>query len=177
VRIYPSPTADFTADPMIADQISPIVHFTNLSSGYSNYEWHFGDGAISSVLNPVHEFSDTGLFSALLITTNQFGCRDSILKLIEVRPKSTLFIPNCFTPNGDGKNDVFKPEFTQQIAVRVYIYDRWGRLLADWDNLDGSWDGYYRGSKCQTDTYVYKIIATGIDGVHNEWVGHVSIVY
>jgi gliding motility-associated-like protein len=59
----------------------------------------------------------------------------------------------------------------------VWIFDRWGKLLTSWDDLNGSWNGYYNGRKCQSDTYVYKIAGTGVDGKHSEWVGHVSIVY
>lgn len=178
VRVLPQPVADFIADPMVTDIQMPVVHFQNQSSLYNTYQWIFGDGTTTSTeLNPVHTFRDTGTYSALLITTNSFGCRDTILKYIEIRPHSTLFIPNCFTPNGDGKNDDFKPFFTNMTDIQVWIFDRWGKLLTNWDSLEGSWDGYYQGRKCETDTYVYKIIGNGIDGKHSEWVGHVSIVY
>lgn len=177
VRVHPSPIADFTADPIIVDNLSPVVHFQNQSSAYTSFMWSFGDGATSTDLHPVHAFADTGTYSALLITVNSFGCRDSVMKSIEVRPRSTLFVPNCFSPNGDGTNDVFKPEFTNMTDIQVWVFDRWGKLLKHWDSLDGNWDGYYEGRKCQTDTYVYKIVGNGIDGKHSEWVGHVSIIY
>ncbi|MBK6838657.1 MAG: T9SS type B sorting domain-containing protein [Bacteroidetes bacterium] len=76
---------------------------------------------------------------------NSYGCRDTIQKTIEVRPHSTLFAPNCFTPNGDGKNDDFRPYFTQMKDIQVWIFDRWGLLLTSWEGLQGSWDGYYQG--------------------------------
>ena len=178
IQVYPSPTADFSANTYSTDIMSPTVSFQNLSTNYTTYQWVFGDGtATSSVLNPTHTFSDTGSYSALLITTNAYGCRDTILKHIEIRPKSTLFVPNCFTPNGDGENEVFRPYHTNMDHLQVWVFDRWGLLLKTWDTLDGSWDGYYEGKKCQQDTYVYKIIGEGIDGQHSEWVGHVSIVY
>ncbi len=178
IQVYPSPTADFTASTYITDIMNPTIDFQNLSTNYSAYQWVFGDGAsTTTVLNPTHTFSDTGSYSALLITTNAYGCRDTIFKSIEIRPKSTLFVPNCFTPNGDGKNEVFRPYHTNMEHLQVWVFDRWGLLLKTWDTLDGSWDGFYDGKKCQQDTYVYKIIGEGIDGQHSEWVGHVSIVY
>ena len=178
IRVFGSPLADFTADPIVADILSPTVHFTNLSQGFTSYQWQFGDGSFTSTtLNPVHTFQDTGVYSALLITVNSYGCRDTILKTIEVRPHSTLYVPNCFTPNGDGKNDDFRPYHTQMKDIQVWIFDRWGLLLTSWEGLNGSWDGYYQGKKCQSDTYVYKIKGWGVDGKYSEWVGHVSIVY
>lgn len=178
IQVYPSPTADFTASTYTTDILNPTVNFQNQSTNYTAYQWIFGDGtSTSTILNPTHTFSDTGSYTALLITTNNYGCKDTILKHIEIRPKSTLFVPNCFTPNGDGKNEVFRPYHTNMEHLQVWVYDRWGVLLKTWDTLDGSWDGYYQGKKCQQDTYVYKIIGDGIDGQHSEWVGHVSIVY
>lgn len=178
VRVYSQPVADFTADPLIGDDVNPTVHFTNLSQNYSSYVWNFGDGTSTYTdLNPVHTFADTGVYTAQLITVNSYGCRDTIMRRIEIRPRSTLFAPNCFTPNGDGHNDLFRPYFTNMTNIQVWIFDRWGLLLTNWEGLEGNWNGYYHGEKCQQDTYVYKIRGIGIDGKYSEWVGHVSIVY
>ena len=178
VQVYSQPLADFTADPLIGDDVNPTVHFTNLSQGYSAFVWNFGDGTSTYTdLNPVHTFADTGVYSAQLITVNSYGCRDTIMRRIEIRPRSTLFAPNCFTPNGDGHNDWFRPYFTNMTNIQVWVFDRWGLLLTNWEGLEGNWDGYYHGEKCQEDTYVYKIKGMGVDGKYSEWVGHVSIVY
>jgi gliding motility-associated-like protein len=177
VRVLTSPVANFIADPPVSDILNPVIQFTNQSVNYTSYQWIFSDGTTSTDLNPIHIFSDTGSYTALLVTVNTLGCVDSILKNIEIRPHSTLFIPNCFTPNGDGKNETFRPYFTQMEKIEVWVFDRWGLLLTSWDGLEGSWDGYFQGKKCQEDTYVYKIIGTGLDGKYSEWVGHVSLVY
>ena len=178
VTVYTNPEANFSADPMITDMSMPIVHFSNQSQNYSSYQWIFGDGSISNnEMNPTHTFGDTGTYTAKLITISTMGCIDTIMKIIEVRIHSTLFIANTFTPNGDGNNDDFRPFWTNMKEIKVLIYDRWGKLLTSWDDLNGSWDGYYQGKKCQNDTYVYKIEGTGLDGKYSEWVGHVNIIY
>ncbi|REJ84858.1 MAG: PKD domain-containing protein [Bacteroidetes bacterium] len=178
VTVFGQPTANFTADPIHTDILTPTVHFTNLSQSYTSFVWSFGDGTVNTTdINPVHTFRDTGIYYAQLITVNAYGCRDTVARYIEVRPKSTLFIPNCFTPNGDGHNDQFMPYHTNMEDIQVWIFDRWGLLLTEWNSLHGSWDGYYQGQKCQQDVYVYKIKGRGIDGKFSEWVGHVSIVY
>jgi gliding motility-associated-like protein len=178
VTVYSQPEADFTADPMVTDMSMPVVHFLNQSQNYASYQWIFGDGSFTNnELNPTHTFSDTGTYSAKLITVTNQGCRDTITKFIEVRIHSTLFIANTFTPPGDGFNDDFKPFWTNMKDIKVMIFDRWGKFLTSWNDLNGSWDGYYQGKKCQQDTYVYKIEGTGLDGKYSEWVGHVNIVY
>ena len=178
VNSFPSPLADFEMDAAQATNISPVIHYTNMSSGYTAYFWTFGDGTTNSTEeNPVHVFADTGSFLTQLVVTNNYGCRDTILKTIEIGPRSTLFAPNCFTPNHDGINDIFFPKWTQMKDLYVVILDRWGLELAQWHGLYGSWDGLYRGKPVEEDVYIYKIHGYGNDNVYYEWVGHVSVVY
>jgi len=178
VNAFPSPLADFNMDAAQATNISPVIHYSNQSSGYNAYVWSFGDGTTNSTdENPTHVFADTGSFLTQLIVTNSYGCRDTIMKTIEIGPRSTLFAPNCFTPNGDGINDSFFPKWTQMKELYVVILDRWGLELAQWRGLYGSWDGNYRGKAVQDDVYIYKIHGIGNDNVYYEWVGHVSVVH
>ncbi len=177
IRVYPDPIADFSISQTEVDIEMPIVQFTNQSMGYQFYQWNFGDGTGSTDLNPSHAFADTGTYSAMLITVNNYGCRDTMFRLIDVKLHSTLFVANSFTPNDDGRNDDFRPYHTNMKDISVWIFDRWGKMLTSWEGLDGSWDGIYQGRKCPADTYVYKIVGTGVDGKNSEWVGHVSIVY
>ena len=177
VTAFPSPLADFEMDASGIDNISPVIHYTNLSAGYSGYTWTFGDGSSTSTdVNPVHVYADTGSFITQLIVVNNYGCRDTILRTIEIGPRSTLFAPNCFTPNGDGINDIFFPKWTQMKDLYVVILDRWGLELTSWHGLYGSWDGNYKGRPVQDDVYVYKIHGIGNDNIYYEWVGHVSVV-
>ncbi len=177
VNAFPSPLADFEMDNQQADNISPVIHYTNLSSGYNAYTWTFGDGTTSSTeLNPVHVYADTGSFITQLVVVNSYGCRDTILRTIEIGPRSTLFAPNCFTPNGDGINDAFYPKWTQMKDIYVEIFDRWGLQLTSWHGLNGSWDGLYGGRPVQADVYIYKIRGVGNDNAFYEWIGHVSVV-
>ena len=178
ITVFPKPYAAFNVDPEVVDIFNPVVHFDNLSQSYTSWIWNFGDGTSTSIdLSPTHVFADTGSYSAQLITVNSYGCRDTAYKIIDVTPHSTLFAPNCFTPNGDGKNDTFQPAFTEMNRIQVWIFNRWGELLTSWDALDGYWDGYYKGKACEEDVYVYRIKGLGSDGKGYEWTGHVSIVH
>mgnify|MGYP000293583222 CR=1 FL=1 len=74
--------------------------------------------------------------------------------------KHSIYVPNVFTPNGDGINDVFKPEHSGFIKISMEIYDRWGEVIYSYDNLNGGWNGTYKGKICQDGYYAYKLYAT-----------------
>jgi gliding motility-associated-like protein len=101
---------------------------------------------------------------------------DTTLKSIEIRPTSTFYVPNSFTPNKDGVNDVFRPYFTNITDIDVQIFDRWGLKIFEYQNLDGSWDGGYKGDMAQSDVYVYKIKTKDIRAIESSYVGHVTLV-
>lgn len=177
VTVFAQPVADFTASTNVIDIVNPVISFTNVSSNYTSWIWNFGDGSsINNILNPTHVFGDTGTYATQLIVSNAFGCIDTIIKTFRIEPRSTLFVPNCFTPNLDGTNDVFKPEFTQMENIKVWIFDRWGVELTKWEGLTGFWDGTYQERPVQEDVYVYLIKGWGIDGKVYDWTGSVSVV-
>lgn len=89
---------------------------------------------------------------------------------------STLFIPNAFTPNGDGKNDVFKAEGQNITELHTLIFNRWGELIYEWDGINGLWDGRYKGYSVLDGIYVYKITATGSDGIEYSKYGTLAVM-
>ena len=102
------------------------------------------------------------------------GCYASDSIKIDVLP--TLYIPDAFTPNGDGLNDIFRPKFTGYKSIEVYIFDRWGQLIYHWATLDGGWDGTVNGRKVQEDTYVYLINAITYYGYTYKKIGNVTVI-
>ena len=78
---------------------------------------------------------------------------------------STLVVPNAFSPNHDQINDVFKVKSFQNIVeFHAYIFNRWGQKLYEWTNIDGGWDGTYRGNDVKQGTYFVLVKAKGADG-------------
>ncbi len=181
VTVWPLPNADFSAFPQPATLLNNAVSFTDLSTGAVSWIWSFGADDSASVLqNPTYPFQDTGVFNVQLIVTNQFGCQDSTTMPIYVHADYALFIPNTFTPNGDGRNDTF---FPQGIGVNpdkfsMYIFDRWGNMIYKTESWPGGWDGTVQGTGrlCQVDTYVYKIIATDPEGSRKIYIGNVNLI-
>ena len=78
---------------------------------------------------------------------------------------SILVMPNTFTPNNDQINDVYKVKSYQNIVeFHAYIFNRWGQKLYEWTNLEGGWDGTYRGNDVKQGTYFVLVKAKGADG-------------
>jgi len=149
------PIADFTFHPSYLDLLKPLVEFTDLSSNDAiNWYWNFGiNNDNSSTQNPYYNYPDTGNYNVVLSVFNQFNCVDSVSKTIRINEISTLYIPNTFTPNGDGINDVFKIVGNEIEEFEIYIFNRWGEQLFESKSQDNSWTG----KDAQTGTYTYKV--------------------
>lgn len=140
---------------------NPVIQIINLSEGGTTGVWDFGDGTqlpYDANSNPGHTFpGDTDQYSIRLFISNDGGCRDSFSLNICVLDTIALFIPNSFTPNDDGTNDVFKIESGSVVAANIQIFNRWGEKLFETDDPRQGWNGKYFGNLCPTDYYVYVI--------------------
>jgi len=114
--------------------------------------------------------------------TNAYGCslRDSVS--VEEHCPASLFIPNTFTPDGDGRNDVFLAVGVNIASFEMAIFDRWGRLLFESFDPGTGWDGRFQGSPVKNDMYVWKVkyrLYEGRDGApgrEQERMGHVQVL-
>ncbi len=99
-----------------------------------------------------------------------------VITVISCEP-SSIIIPNVFTPNGDGSNDVFTVEGTNLVSVEGQIFNRWGQQMFSWNNVRGSWDGRTpAGSEAPDGTYYYIIEALGGDGTEYFEKGGFSLI-
>jgi gliding motility-associated-like protein len=103
---------------------------------------------------------------------------DSITECLVISSEYTLYIPNSFSPNGDGKNDVFLPKGDYVKDYKMYIFDRWGMMLFYSDDLNKGWNGTVNGGSriCQEDTYVYLIEVTDNLGKKHSYMGRVTLI-
>jgi len=140
-------------------QILEPVDFIDLSLGeVIIWNWDFGDGTASTDQNPTHIFTDKGVFTVLLTTIDKIGCIATYQRVIEVRDDYTIIIPNAFTPNGV-KNQYFKPQHRGIASMEFYVFNTWGELIFESDNLDTlGWDGMLNGKETPNGNYVYKAI-------------------
>ncbi len=178
--VYPKPTANFTfipANPYIND----TVYFTFTGSNATKYYWSFGDlkNSSSNLKDPLFEFIDVNVYRTWLKVSNNEGCSDSIFKDITVLKKETIFIPNVFTPqntDGLGLNDYFTIRSYGINNYHMQIYNRWGSLLYETNNINPGWDGTYDGDTCPEGVYFYIIDAIGISTKTYHLHGTVSLL-
>lgn len=164
------PEADFTFE-FRADN---NIFFYDASLSADTFFWDFGDGGTSTEKNPVYSYSQEGEYDVMLLVTSEYGCTDSIVR--KVLPPLEIWVPNAFSPNGDEINDVFQ---VMGIGLRKYsimIFDRWGDLIYQSDNMSNAWDGKsLRGVLLKTGVYTYHIRATGISYEKFEKFGTITL--
>lgn len=179
VGITPIPKADFSIQPKTAEKLLKNKFlFYDLSSAAVTREWDFGDGVFSDVLNPTHMYSDTGVYEVKLTITGSNGCPDTTVKKIHVQPDFAFYIPNSFTPNGDGINDTFIGYGIGIKKFSMVLFDRWGNLMYETNSLDEPWDGKAAGGKdiAQIDIYVYHIVLRDVYLQTRRYTGHFSLI-
>ncbi|MFT5778302.1 MAG: gliding motility-associated-like protein, partial [Crocinitomicaceae bacterium] len=175
--------AHFAYSPNPVLMFNPEVHFTNLSSNATNYQWTFEEGnpLQSTLTNPTVQFPDgvVGTYEVVLIATSQLGCADTTELNVIVSPEILIYVPNSFTPDDDEHNQNWLV-YMDGIDIYDYellVFNRWGELV--WENHDISigWDGTFNGQNVQTGMYTW-IIHTK-DLLNDErytFNGHVNVM-
>ena len=104
-------------------------------------------------------------------------CPITVTIFIEVKGQSSILIPNVFTPNGDGQNDVFMVDGTNLESVEAEIFNRWGLSMYSWNQVNGGWNGRTTsGTEVPDGTYFYIITAKGLDGTEYFKKGAFSLI-
>ena len=165
ITAYPAPVAAFSLNSTNIDLPYDVLTCTNQSSGADTYNWEFGDGGNSIDFSPQHLYTSLGIFQVQLIAVSQYGCSDTAV--IGVTTNADVIFPNVFTPNKGGSsggfydinsldNDIFFPYTSGVIEFKLDIFNRWGELIFESNDIKQGWDGYYRGQLCQLDVYIWK---------------------
>jgi gliding motility-associated-like protein len=176
LRVYPTPTADFTYNPMNASVYQPEIYFYDLSTGASIWNWNLGDATTTSDVNPVHIYAEPGNYKVTLIVENNIGCKDTTWKYIDIKSDYAIWIPNSFSPNNDGKNDFFFGKGFGFTNYELSIYDRWGEKIFESNDPEIGWDGTCKGVESAIDVYVYVISIVDIFNEPHTYNGRVSLI-
>jgi gliding motility-associated-like protein len=188
VNVLNSPKAAFTSDVQEAQIFSPTFHFYDQSTGQPiSWHWDFGVTTVlndtSVILNPKWTYTDTGKYNVCLTVKNAIGCSDYVCHPVAVTPYWTFYIPNAFTPNGDGDNDFFNGSGYNIIQYQLWIYDRWGNMVyttGKTNDPDHSvpWNGKANNGQelAQQDVYVWKVELKDIFNKPHSYIGTVTLV-
>jgi gliding motility-associated-like protein len=141
------------------DSCSGLVQFYDVTENAVSYHWEFGDGEFSDVKNPSHTYKGAGDYYPILLVNKESVCLDSTSMKVKSEDLlgELLFVPNSFTPNGDGKNDLFEiSAYRPCVIYSIEVFDRWGEMVYQNDDAGNMhWDGTYRGRQIPNDVYVY----------------------
>lgn len=186
IQVYPEPIAEFTPAPNPATILNPTVTLVDGSTTPSGtiiaWWYYFGDGdSINpNVSSPIHTYPGVAAstYNATLIVQNSYGCFGSVTHPVEIGPEFTFFIPNAFTPNGDGVNDFFFGQGIGIVDYDLYIFDRWGNVIFHGSDLNEMWNGRANGGDdvAQQDVYVWKVKLTDVFGKKHNYIGTVTLV-
>jgi len=181
----PAPViANFIYEPETLFVGASTAQFTNTSSPNAvSFSWDFGGQGSSTAPSPAYTFPG-GLGDTYMVCLTAYdanGCADTHCEPIEVLDALVLWVPNVFTPNGDAENDGFMPVFNLPHLVKDYefmIFDRWGLLLSQSEQVHHPWSGDYQGEIVQQDVYVWKLKCKNkLTNELIERVGHVTVLH
>ncbi|MFH2096750.1 MAG: PKD domain-containing protein [Bacteroidota bacterium] len=181
IHVFVGPIAKFMADPEVASIIKPIIFFENQSIDADDYTWVFGDGDTSNVINPWHTYPiyPTGAYNVMLIAHTNKGCADTAFKEIVIKNEITFYAPSAFSPDFDGINDFFlvKGNGLDPHNFKLIVYDRWGELVFESDDLYDGWDGRIKGGEIgHNGTYTWLCIYRDMYGTEHQEAGAVTII-
>jgi len=172
--------AGFIPTPPRTSVFSPRFLFTNTSIGAETYSWNFGGYGTSTEVSPgfvFPELADT--IEVCLTVTNSIGCIDTYCGLIIIDPSTTVYVPNTFTPDGDGINEMFYVvgDLANNKNFRLTVHNRWGEEVYNSNDMQMAWDGSYSGVPCQDGVYVWTVETQDpLNAEIRRMTGHVTLI-
>lgn len=171
LNVRPNPIANAGKDTTI--NIGNSI--TLLGKGGPSYSWDPPTGlSCSSCENPTA--SPGGDISYVLTVTNEYGCMDTDTIHISVDQSTAFYLPNIFSPNNDGNNDVFRIRGNGFKSVNMFIYNRWGQKVFETTDPANGWKGRHLGKESPTGVYVYHVYVEMYTGEVIEENGNVTLV-
>ena len=151
------------------DCISPLdelITFYNQSAGGTSGTWFWGDGSqtpFSASVNPMHPFDGRKeIYTVILAIQNDGGCTDTAVREICYHDTVILYLPNAFSPNGDGLNDAYQPAVYGASEMLMTVFNRWGEIVFQTKDKQNSWDGTCRGKDCPEGVYAVVLEYKGL---------------
>jgi gliding motility-associated-like protein len=157
VRVPVLPVAAFD---LVQERCGPQLTLTNRSTGAVRYEWTIGEEIRTQRPSPIVPELPDGTYDVVLTAFDTYGCTDTAMYRLQYDQsgQAFIFVPNAFTPNGDGTNDEFRVYGQNAECIeRVMIFDRWGLKVFESTDYRFSWRGIYRDAAVPEGVYVYRL--------------------
>jgi gliding motility-associated-like protein len=191
VTVLESPTALFATASDTLSVLYPSIQLNDISIGnIVAWNWDFGDNTPNDYTSsPYHVFKDSiGIYQLNLIVTDDVGCSDTTFKQLWVADDYWMYIPNSFTPDYDGINDLFclTHHGIREATFYFNVYDRFSNLVYATENIAdlecflnaNGWDGkhYKTGNDLPMGTYIYEVYFQDFEGWKHQDRGHLFII-
>ena len=191
VTIIQAPEALFTTATDTLNILFPSLQLNDITTeNIVAWDWNFGDNTANEFIpNPYHTYKDSiGIYQISMIVTDDFGCSDTATKQIWIADEYWMYIPNAFTPDHDGVNDVFCLQYhgVREETFHFNIYDRFSNLVYATDKIENlecflnsnGWDGthYKTGNDLPMGLYIYEVYFQDFEGWKHQEQGHLFIV-
>ena len=180
IVVRESPEAGFKYNPNEPSNLEPTVVFSDESKRASRWLWQFGIEGTSIQSSPSYTFQDTGSYTVRQIVIHPSGCTDTATAVIDVKPIVRYFLPNAFTPNGDGKNEIYigQGNTDWMFNYTFSIWNRWGQKVFETTDPYQGWNGQMNnvGDAAPNGVYVCLVRFTDPRGKAHEVKGFATVV-
>lgn len=180
INVFPLPKASIHVNGNTRKISDPVFTLTNESENYSSITWLIDNSEIFTNEVLLTKFDSVGCYPVDLIAYSAGGCSDTINEELCVEDIFQVFVPNGFTPNGDGINDGFIPVVRNIDAstFKFWVFNRWGENIYYSEDMNAPWNGRRNNNmrECQIDVYVWVFQANDVYGFSQYEVGTISLV-
>jgi len=198
VDAYPSPKAYFQITPTTVYVNDEAVRCFNLSTGANNFVWDFGDGDTSRQTDPYHKYMEQGIYDITLhaYSYNEatgITCSDSwtLSPGVTVEPPGVIRFATVFTPDKTGEQEpdvsnidatnmdqFFYPPIKEEVLnYKLQIFNRWGTLIFESNDINKPWNGYYKHKLCRQGVYVWYVEGKYANGKPFKQVGDITLLH
>lgn len=161
------------ASPDFYGFIGDTIPMSASAGGLGDFLWSPNEYLSCDTCSQVTSYTENNM-SYTVTFTDENGCTAS--DVVNIYFDGILYVPNAFTPNGDGFNDLFRAEGGNINEFYLGIFNRWGELIFESEDMDIGWDGKYKGKFCQDGVYVWKIVYSDAQGTKKALHGHVVLL-
>nr|WP_321405543.1 PKD domain-containing protein [uncultured Carboxylicivirga sp.] len=187
ITVHDHPVANFSVTPEVVWVPDDPIKCTDLSLDAATWLWEFGDGQTSNEQNPSHYYEQDGIYSITLTVENSFGCDNTYVanNVVEAKLAGFVIFPDAFAPRPDGSttggigerdDTIFKPKYRDVDNFQMQIFNRWGQLIFETNDIEIGWDGRYKDKLAPQAVYVYKASGRYLNGVEFRKTGTVLLI-
>jgi gliding motility-associated-like protein len=179
-EVFDAPSSDFYSSEAATDPSGYRVSFEANDLSATNYLWDFGDPGsttnTSTLPSPEHIYANTGVFQVVCVAISSEGCADTTIKDVRVALPDHIFIPNTFTPDGDGQNDVFRVRGNNILYSDIQVFDQWGQNICSLSKTTTGWNGESPRGLLPSGTYNYAVKVYLDNGVTSYHRGSINLI-